>query len=100
VINVIKKKIMKMDYIAVGTLLETYRRCGKTHCLCAHSKDHGHGPYYILTRKYKGKTITKSLSPHQVQLFKKALKNMKMLNRLLEQWKNASILYIHQSKPK
>ncbi|OGF62157.1 MAG: hypothetical protein A2Y62_20185 [Candidatus Fischerbacteria bacterium RBG_13_37_8] len=96
-INEIKKKIAKIDYIAIGTLLESYRLCGKANCLCKTSiKNHAHGPYYILTRKYKGKTITKSLNPQQAKLFKKALKNMKILNQLLEEWKLASFTYIYQ----
>ena len=63
----LKTKINNLDYISVGTLSKIYKQCGKASCRCSQSKEHWHGPYYIWTRKEKGKTITKSLSVEQAR---------------------------------
>jgi hypothetical protein len=62
------------------------------------NKKDEHGPYYIITRKHRGKTITKSLTPQQAKLYRKALQNMKKLNLLLEKWKLLSLKFISDSK--
>lgn len=83
--------ITELDYILTGTIIEKYGPCGKNGCCCAGDKKKWHGPYYIWTRKENGKTVTKSLSPTQAQLCKKAISNMKKLKMLLERWKQESI---------
>ena len=92
----LKTKILNLDYISVGTLLKSYRQCGKLTCRCSKRKEYWHGPYYIWTRKENGKTITKSLSAEQAKRCEKALRNMKKLNDSIQKWKNESIKYIEK----
>jgi hypothetical protein len=92
----IKKHINELEYILVGTLSKRYGPCGKKNCRCRKNKNNWHGPYYIWTRKEKGKTITKSLSKEQAIMCKKALKNMKYLQNEIEQWKMKSVKAIEK----
>jgi len=42
-----------------GSLVSSYRKCGKPQCHCAREGDPGHGPSWAVTRKVAGKTVTK-----------------------------------------
>ena len=46
-----------------GSVNGTYRRCGKANCACADPVHPGHGPRYLWTRSYGGKTEGHQLSP-------------------------------------
>lgn len=45
-----------------GSITGTGGRCGNPNCHCHQAGDAGHGPYYRLTRKVKGKTVTATFS--------------------------------------
>lgn len=45
-----------------GSITTTGGCCGNPKCHCHHEGDPGHGPYYRLTRKVNGKTITETFS--------------------------------------
>ncbi len=92
----IQKSISQIDYVLNGSIIKKYGPCGKNNCRCAKDKIHWHRPYYIWTRKENGKTITKSLSKKQVDYCKKAINNMKKLQRNIEKWKKLSIQYLEQ----
>lgn len=79
------------DWILQGTLLKQYKQCGKNNCRCHQDKTFRHGPYWIWTRKEKGKTITKTLSPNQAKMVKRSIENMKHIDRLIEKWKLLSL---------
>lgn len=98
-IQSIKKRILAKDWILQGTLLKQYKQCGKKNCRCQQEKRYWHGPYWIWTRKEKGKTITKTLNKNQIQRFKKSSKNMKEINRLIEKWKTLSSIDLEQIYP-
>ena len=44
-----------------GSISSPTVRCGKPSCHCTKPDDPGHGPYYQLTQKIEGKTVTQSL---------------------------------------
>jgi len=87
-------KSLERSYILTGTVTKRFGKCGKEGCRCSQDKGEWHGPYYIWTRKENGKTITKSLSPTQARVCKKALKNMKKLKIQIEKWKRQSVKFI------
>ena len=97
-IQSLKNKILTKDWILQGTLLKQYKQCGKKNCRCHQDNQYWHGPYWIWTRKEKGKTITKTLNKKQIQMFKKSLKNLKVTNLLIEKWKNLSSLDLEKIK--
>ena len=45
-----------------GSITGTGGRCGNRRCHCHRPGDAGHGPYYRLTRKVNGKTVTETFS--------------------------------------
>ena len=45
-----------------GSITGTGGRCGNPNCHCHRPDDPGHGPYFRLTRKKNGKTVTESFS--------------------------------------
>jgi hypothetical protein len=90
----VKKSITDIDYILTGTILTSYKQCGKVNCRCMKDVKQLHGPYYIWTRKEKGKTVTKTLTLLQAKKCRQAIKNMKKLNVYIESWKKRSIKYI------
>jgi hypothetical protein len=45
-----------------GSITGTGGRCGNPNCHCHRAGDSGHGPYYRLTRKVNGKTVTETFS--------------------------------------
>lgn len=46
-----------------GSIVERYRRCGKSPCCCEAPNHPGHGPYYSYTTKVGGTTRTRQLQP-------------------------------------
>ena len=46
-----------------GSVVERYRRCGKSPCCCEAAAHPGHGPYYSFTTKVAGTTRTRHLQP-------------------------------------
>ena len=44
-----------------GSLVSTYRRCGKSYCACADPNHPGHGPINLLTKSVSGKTVTRAV---------------------------------------
>lgn len=46
-----------------GSIVTSYRRCGKPNCACMNPEHPGHGPQYLLTTKVSGKTQTKVIRP-------------------------------------
>jgi hypothetical protein len=43
-----------------GSITTTEGRCGNPGCHCRKDGDPGHGPFYRLTRKIEGKTVTET----------------------------------------
>ncbi len=93
-IKSLKNKLIARAWVLQGTVLRQYKQCGKTNCRCHQDKKHWHGPYWIWTRKEKGKTITKTLSQNQAKMVKKSLEEMKKVNRLIEKWKKLSLRHM------
>ena len=92
----IKEKIESKEHILNGSLTKKYKQCGKINCRCRKNIEFWHGPYFIWTRKENGKTITKTLNKDQATAVKKAIKDMKELNRNIEKWKELSLKEIEK----
>jgi len=54
-------ELLEMGEFRRGTIVERYRRCGKSGCACADKEHPGHGPQRILTYKEEGVTRTVNL---------------------------------------
>src|ERR1700674_664053 len=58
----VQMQIAQLGDMRSGSITGTGGRCGNSNCHCHRSGDPGHGPYYRLTRKVNGKTVTETLS--------------------------------------
>lgn len=58
----IQQQISQLGDMRTGSITTTGGRCGNSHCHCHHNDDPGHGPFYRLTRKIQGKTVTETFS--------------------------------------
>jgi hypothetical protein len=59
---VIQRQISQLGDMRSGSISTTRGRCGNPRCHCHKKDDPGHGPFYRLTRKVSGKTVTESFS--------------------------------------
>ncbi len=58
----VRLRIAQLGDMRSGCITGTSGRCGNPNCHCHRAGDPGHGPYYRLTRKVKGKTVTETFS--------------------------------------
>ena len=59
---VVQSQIAQLGDMRSGSITGTGGRCGNPNCHCHRAGDPGHGPYYRLTRKVNGKTVTETFS--------------------------------------
>src|SRR5450432_688538 len=60
--NAVQSQISQLGDMRSGSITGTGGRCGNPNCHCHRAGETGHGPYYRLTRKVKGKTVTETFS--------------------------------------
>src|ERR1700724_4690418 len=58
----VQSQIAQLGDMRSGSITGTGGRCGNPTCHCHQTGDPGHGPYYRLTRKVNGKTVTETFS--------------------------------------
>ena len=58
----VQMQIAQLGDMRSGSITETVGRCGNPNCHCHRAGESGHGPYYRLTRKVNGKTVTETFS--------------------------------------
>jgi len=94
----LKREILKIGYICKGSIVPLYRKCGKPNCHCAKDESAKHGPYFVWTRKEKGKTVTKALSKKQMKLCEEYIQNHKKLEKIIVQMRNISSEILDRQK--
>ncbi|HEB27173.1 hypothetical protein LCGC14_2057020 [marine sediment metagenome] len=95
-IDRLKSKITSKERILKGSIAKQYKQCGRLNCRCREDRKYWHGPYWIWTRKEKGKTVTKTLNKNQAISVKNAIKEMKDLSLIIEKWKAQSLKEIEK----
>jgi hypothetical protein len=58
----IQQQIAQLGDLRSGSITTTGGRCGNLRCHCHQTDDPGHGPFYRLTRKVHGKTVTETFA--------------------------------------
>ena len=58
------------------------------------------GPYYLLTRKQAGKTITHALNEEQFHLYSQAIENHKKADAIFKKLRKLTVTFIQLSTPK
>lgn len=60
--SALQNQLAELGDFRAGSITGTGGRCGNPRCHCHEANDPGHGPYYRLTRKVQGKTVTETFS--------------------------------------
>jgi hypothetical protein len=58
----VQMQIAQLGDMRSGSITGTVGRCGNPNCHCHRAGEALHGPYYRLTRKVNGKTVTETFS--------------------------------------
>jgi hypothetical protein len=73
-----------------GSLVERTTRCGSPRCRCHTDPSYLHGPYPSWIRKAGAKTITRTLSPAQLERYRPLFENTKRLRELISELETLS----------
>jgi len=81
----IKERIVKIGFICKGSISERWIPCGNPKCACHKDIKKRHGPYYQLSWKEKGKTLSHFIPPQNVDLYQQWIKNRRVLLNLINE---------------
>ena len=65
----IAARLAEAGFALPGSLIEYSHLCRKPNCRCMADPPRPHGPYHQWTRKLDGKTVTRRLSPDQIEIY-------------------------------
>ena len=83
-------RLGQVGFAVSGSLTRRHTACGKPGCRCQADPPQLHGPYYQLTRKVAGKTVTTRLTAGQAVRYAEWIANQRELRRLLAQMEQIS----------
>ena len=86
----IKARLREVGFICEGSLVERWMQCGKPNCACASNRARRHGPYFQLSWKETGKTVSRRLSPEQAALYRQWVANRQRLESIIEKMQHVS----------
>jgi hypothetical protein len=81
----IRARILKIGFICKGSISERRIACGTPTCACHKDPQKRHGPYYQLSWKEKGKTLSHFLPPECVALYQEWIQNRQTIMDLIDQ---------------
>jgi hypothetical protein len=84
-----KDKLAEVGFTCEGSLIERYTTCNNPNCRCS-DPDQRHGPYWQLSWKQAGKTVSKLLSPEDAALYQEWIANRRRLETALEEMRDLS----------
>ena len=79
----IARALSELGLALPGSIEVRRTRCGKANCRCKAEPAQLHGPYIVWTRKVDAKTVTRVLSPEQLEDYRPLLENAKRLRKLV-----------------
>jgi hypothetical protein len=85
------KQIADLGFTLPGTINTVMNRCGKPNCACHADPPRLHGPYVTWTRKVNGKTVTRRLTPEQLERYQPWFENTRRLRQLIAQLEALSL---------
>jgi hypothetical protein len=84
-----KARISEIGFTCEGSLVERYTTCNNPNCCCA-DPTRRHGPYWQLSWKQNGRTVSRLLSPDQAALYGEWIANRRRLESLLAEMRDLS----------
>lgn len=100
----LKARLRAVGFICEGSLVERWMQCGKPNCACARDPASQHGPYFQLSWKEKGKTVSQRLPAEHAALYRQWIANRQQLQSIIEDMHRVSgkahrhLLLTEQSK--
>lgn len=90
-IEQIKRELIRVGPLRMGSLSEQYNVCGTPSCRCKASPPEKHGPYYQLSYTRKDKSTTRFVRREALSAVKKQLRNYARLRSLVDRWIDLAI---------
>ena len=84
-----KARLAAVGFICGGSLSEIYTCCRNPNCRCA-DPTRRHGPYWQLTWKQAGKTVSRRLSAQEAELYRQWIANRRQLEAAIAQMQDVS----------
>jgi len=94
----IAAEIARLGLCLPGSLVERTTRCGSPRCRCHSDPSHLHGPYPSWIRKAGTRTITRTLSPAQLERYRPLFDNTKRLRELISELETLSAEAVEQAE--
>ena len=94
----IADEIAALGLCLPGSLVERTTRCGSPRCRCHSDPSYLHGPYPSWIRKVGAKTVTRTLSPAQLERYRPLFDNTKRLRELISELETLSAEVIEQAE--
>lgn len=86
----LRRELAHAGFLWVGTVTHQTAICGKSTCACRSDKARRHGPYYVWTRKVRGKTVTRFLTEAEGKLYTEWIQNRRRLDRTIKKMMSIS----------
>lgn len=83
--------LANIDGLLPGSIVVRHTRCGKKTCACKADPPTLHGPYIQWTRTQHGKTVTRLLTPEQLDRYQPWFDNARTLKDTVSKLQAASI---------
>lgn len=84
-----KAKLAEIGFTCEGSLIERYTTCNHPNCRCADPQQR-HGPYWQLSWKHAGKTVSRILPAEDAALYRQWIANRRRLQTALEEMRDLS----------
>ena len=82
----IKRELVALGDVRIGSLSQQYNVCGSPSCRCKASPPHRHGPYHQLSYTRKGKSTTRAIRRENLRELRIQLRNYARLRDLVNRW--------------
>jgi hypothetical protein len=84
-----KARLDEVGFTCEGSLVERYTSCNNPNCRCS-DPAHRHGPYWQLSWKEGGRTVSRLISAEQAQLYQDWIANRRRLETVLAEMRDLS----------
>jgi len=84
-----KARLAQVGFTCEGSLIERYTTCNNPNCRCADEQQR-HGPYWQLSWKHAGKTVSRILPADDAALYRQWIANRRLLEAALQEMRDLS----------
>jgi SpoVK/Ycf46/Vps4 family AAA+-type ATPase len=84
-----KTRLAEIGFTCEGSLIERYTSCKNPNCRCA-DPEQRHGPYWQISWKEGGKTVSKMLPAQDAALYRQWIANRRALEQILNEMRDIS----------